>query len=413
MGINEPCLGARKTVRSSDLKRAVRQFTDVASLAPAFAPSLFEYIYKIWRRAIDRIGIFRGQRTFGELGAEALYLRARLQARAGDLKRAERQFAEVASLAPTFTPALEAHGEALDMLGQSERARSKYDNARKLRSQVRNGAPDRCVALRNRGPFTSDIIAYTAMLRMGHSKRRALIYIARGNAYLATGYPKLALLDYGFALRVNPKLHEVIAIKGEALAMLGRYRQAMSAFDTALAGQPQNAEIYGGRAIVQLALGRVDAADADWRRQLELLPPERASARACVLLRLADYEAALPELQRAFEKEPADPYWQLYRLMSLQRLCRTAGRPGFDGAAADAWPGPLLALHAGQLSADDALKRADNEDRRAEALFQIGIVACPRDRAEARRRWQQVVDKAPPAMIEHAAARHELARLGC
>ena len=42
----------------------------------------------------------------------------------------------------------------------------------------------------------------------------------------------------------------------------------------------------------------------------------------------------------------------------------------------------------------------------------LGIVAYPHDREEARRRWQQVVDEAPPALIEYAAARHELARLG-
>ena len=370
------------------------------------------WILGTWRRAIDRIGIFHRQDTFKELGVDALYLRARMKARAGDLKLTERQFADVAAMAPTFTPALEAHGEALDMLGQSELARSKYDIARRLRSQVRRGAPDRCFVLRNRGPFTSDIIAYTAVLQSGPAKRRALTYIARGNAYLATGCAKLALLDYGFALRLHPDLHEVTALKAEAQTMLRRYRQALSAFDTALAARPQDAEIYSGRAIVHLALGRLDAADADWRRQLELLPPERASARACVLLRLADYEAALPELQQALEKEPADPYWQLYRLTSLHRLGRTAGWPCFDGAAGDAWPGPLLTLHAGQLSGDDALKRADNEGRRAEALFQMGVVACPRDREEARRRWEQVVDTASPALIEHAAARHELTRLG-
>jgi tetratricopeptide (TPR) repeat protein len=281
-----------------------------------------------------------------------------------------------------------------------------------LRSQVRTGAPDRCFVLRNRGPFISDIIAYTVLLQSGPAKRRALTYIARGNAYLATGCAKLALLDYGLALRVNPNVPEVTTLKAEAQAMLGRYRQALSTFDSALAARPRDAEGYGGRAIPNLALGRLDAADADWRRQLEFMPRERASARACVLLRLADYEAALPELQRALDKEPADPYWQLYRLMSLHRLGRTAARPPFDGAAAGTWPGPLLALHAGQLSADDALKRADNEGRRAEALFQMGVVAYPNDRAEARRRWQQVIDEASPALIEHAAARHELARLG-
>ena len=401
----------RETARSSYLKRTVRQLTDAAASVPAFASS-FEHMHRIWRRAIDQIGVFHGPQTFGELGPEALYLRARVQALAGNLKRAERQFDEVTSLAPTFTPALEAHGEVLDMLGQSERARSKYDNARQLRSQVRSGAPDRFAVLRNRGPFTSDIIAYTAMLRMGHAKRRALTYITRGNAYLATGYPKLALLDYGFALRLRPDLHEVTALKGEAQAMLGRYQSARRAFDVALAARPMDAEIHSGRAVVHMVLGSLDAADADWRRQLALLPPERTAARACVSLRLADYEAALPELERALKKEPADPYWQLYRLTSLHRLGRTVDRPGFNDATAKDWPGPLLALHARQLSAEDALKRADNEGRRTEALFQLGIVAWPYDRAEACRHWQKVVDKAPPTMIEHAAARHELARLG-
>ena len=80
--------------------------------------------------------------------------------------------------------------------------------------------------------------------------------------------------------------------------------------------------------------------------------------------------------------------------------------------ANDAWPGPLLALHAGQLSADDVLARADNEGRRAETLFQLGVIAWPQDRAEARRHWQEVAAGASPALIEHAAARHELARPG-
>ena len=124
---------------------------------------------------------------------------------------------------------------------------------------------------------------------------------------------------------------------------------------------------------------------------------------------MADYQAALPELERALEKDPADPYWRLYRLTALHRLGRAAG---IEVTAGGAWPGPLLALHAGRLSADEALQQADNEARRAEALFQLGVLAWPRDPAEARRRWDEVVSLAPPALIEHAAACHELARHG-
>jgi tetratricopeptide (TPR) repeat protein len=369
---------------------------------------LSEAVLERWRRAVDRLGSGCIHRLSKEGGATALYFRARASARAGDLEKAAQQFADLTDMDPTLTAALEGHGEVADRLGQSELARTKYDIARRLRAAVRRGAPDRPFVLRNRGPFPAEIAAYTSVLLS--VKDRALPYVARGNALLAEGRAKLALLDYGCALSLKPDSHEITALKAEALLMLGRHEEALRAFDAALAARPDDAEIYGGRAIACLALGRHGAADADWRRQSELLPPERASARACVALRMADYEAALPELQQALEKEPGDPYWQLYRLTSLHRLGRPAGRAGLEGIAGDAWPGPLLALHAGRLSANDALARADNEGRRAETLFQLGVIAWPQDRAEARRRWEEVVAGASPALIEHAAARHELAR---
>jgi Flp pilus assembly protein TadD len=394
----------------------VNQFTVPPDAREPSRPSgdtmtwLSEAILETWRRAVDRLGSGCVQRLSEEGGANALYFRARASARAGDLVKAAQQFADLAEIAPTLTAALEGHGEIADRLGQSELARARYDVARKLRSAVRRGAPDRPFVLRNRGPFPAEIAAYTLVLQS--VKERTLPYVARGNALLAEGRAGLALLDYGCALSLKPNSHEITALKAEALLMLGRYEEALGSFDTALAARPNDAEIHSGRAIACLALGRLDAADADWRRQCELLPPERAAARACVSLRMADYEAALPELQRALEKEPGDPYWRLYRLTSLHRLGRTASQPGLERMADDAWPGPLLALHAGQLSADDVLTRADNEGRRAEALFQLGIIAWPRDRAEARRRWEQVAAGASPALIEHAAARHELARAG-
>jgi hypothetical protein len=107
-------------------------------------------------------------------------------------------------------------------------------------------------------------------------------------------------------------------------------------------------------------------------------------------------------------REPGDPYWLLYREMALCLLGRPAG--AVTAISLDLWPGPLLALLAGQLSGDDVLKRADNDGRRAEALFQLGVVASASDRSQARRHWQDVADHAVPSLIEHAMARHELAR---
>src|SRR5262245_35830509 len=74
-----------------------------------------------WRRAIDWLA---GERMppVQLTGLNAFYLRARREASAGNLAVAERRFADLVATAPDFSPALEAHGETLEMLGESERA---------------------------------------------------------------------------------------------------------------------------------------------------------------------------------------------------------------------------------------------------------------------------------------------------
>ena len=76
----------------------------------------------------------------------------------------------------------------------------------------------------------------------------------------------------------------------------------------------------------------------------------------------------------------------------------------------DAWPGPLIALHHGELRADEVLQRADNPERRAETLFQLGIRAWDQDPAGAGRLWREAAEVAAPDTIEYAAARHEIER---
>ena len=215
--------------------------------------------------------------------------------------------------------------------------------------------------------------------------------MARGHAYLATRRPRSALLDYDEALKRAPQETGLLMARGEALAALGRHREALQALDQAVGSRPQDPEALGSRAFVLLALGRIAEADADWLRQLELLPRQRHDARACVLLRLANYDMALGELERALERNPGDPYMQLYFLMSLRRLGRSV-QPRVDPLTVwpvTVWPGPLIALLNGTLCPSEVLAGADNPERRAEALFQLGILSFDSDRAGAGRLWRQ------------------------
>lgn len=340
-----------------------------------------------------------------QVRAVQLYIRGRALARVGAYDLAAAAFERAVVLDPMLDAAFESLGEALDILGQSEFASVQYAAARQVRAKLRPGAPDRHFVLRQRGHFTGEILAYDAVIRS--LKKNALPYIARGNAHLASGQAEAALANYNRALGLKRGLPAVAALKGEALSMLGRYDEAVRSFDVALRAHPDDAEALGGRAIARLGLGLLEEANADWKRQFVLLG-SRASARACVALRMADWASAVLELERALEKEPGDPYWTLYQLTARHRL----GMPAVVAIipSIDAWPGPLLALYADQMTPAEVLARADTENRRAEAAFQLGLLAFDRDHKAAESYWKSLIEDPSPSLIEHAAARNELAR---
>ena len=359
-----------------------------------------------WRRILAVLGANWRAREKGA-DADLWYLRAFVRVRTDPLEASERRFAELLEAHPTAFHAVEEHGNILDRMGQRDAAVAEFDSARRSRHSIRRGMPDRPYFMRHCATSVAEIDGYTKVLRADTSKKAVFVRVARGHAYLAMRYPRLALIDYDTALRLAPNETGLLVAQGEALAALGRRREALQALDRAVAERARDPEAFSSRAVARLALGQVAAADADWSRQLELLPREHHEARACVALRLANYDMALTELAPAIERKPGDPYLQLYSLTSLRRLGRSL--PSAI-ASIDAWPGPLIALHHGKLGANEVLQRADTAERRGEALFQLGILAYDHDRAEAGRLWRQAAELSAPDTVEHAAARHEIER---
>jgi tetratricopeptide (TPR) repeat protein len=328
-----------------------------------------------------------------ERQGQALFRRGRWRMRAGQIETALADFDRAVELLPDFADAVVSRAECLDMLGRVETARGDYERARQLWAEHRTGAPDRSYVWRQQGRLAFEVESYE--LALERIKTGSYPHSAVGNALLAGGRPAEARRAYERALKIKPKDAALLALRGEALSMQGRYRQAVASFTLALRGNPRAPETLSGRAVAYAALGRIARANADWRRQLALLPESQPAARACVAMRLADWETTLTELERTIEATPGDPYWRLYRLTALRRL----GRPpeGAEPPANAAWPAPLLALHAGTATPDAVLANADTPGRRAEALFQL-------------ERFQDVIETAPPALIEYAAARNQLAR---
>lgn len=337
--------------------------------------------------------------------AEGLYLRGRALARMGDKQSSLEMFHDAAELNPKFFDAIEAHGETLDAMGQVAAAQAEYARARNVRRMVRGGAPDRHFVLRQKGPMTAEISAYTGVIKS--LRKHMLPYLARGNAYLVDGQPDLALADYEHILRSRPRAWDVLAMKAEALSALERHSEALDVFNRVLEARPRDPSALNGRGIVRMALGQTEEANADWRKQLDLIRG-RSAERAYLALRLADYEAAIPILEEAVAADSLDPYWRVYLRSCLIRLNRPM--PASDGTRDGSWPSALMALQNGSLSGEEILVRADTRGRRTEALFQLAILNVHRAPVDARRYWQQVVDQGVPYLVEYAAARNELGR---
>src|SRR5262249_7987716 len=151
---------------------------------------------------------------------------------------------------------------------------AKHEAARRSRQIAGRGMPDRPFFTSHRTTSVAEIDGYTNVMRAGASKKGVFAYVARGHAYLATQRPRLAILDYQVALRLSPDKTDLLVAVGEALAALGRHDEALRILDRAVAARPHDPDALSSRAFVLLALGRLAEADADWLRQLELLPRE-------------------------------------------------------------------------------------------------------------------------------------------
>ncbi len=374
---------------------------DIGILRAAIAP-----VRRLWRRPaaveiVPEVGV-DGQ------DAHAHFRDGLVRRRGGDSGGALAAFDRALALAPDFADAVMARAEILDSMGRSVEARGEYERARRLWSELPPGAADRRYVFRRQGYFAFEAESYDVV--RSNVRGKILPQLAHGNARLARGRPAEALDSYERALKVDPKLSEALALKGEALSALGRYEEAIQIFDGVLAANPKDGDTLNARGIARAALGRLAEANDDWRQQLDLLPQTSSAARACVAMRMANYSAAFNEFGVAVAKEPTNAYWLLYRLTAA----RLAGAPTEPVTlpADDRWPALLLAYRTGQATEEALLNRASSPARHAEARFQMGVLAVDGNPAAARRYWRDVVDQGPPALIEFAAASNELARLG-
>jgi tetratricopeptide (TPR) repeat protein len=134
----------------------------------------------------------------------------------------------------------------------------------------------------------------------------AVAWRSYGPALAKLGRHKEALAAYDRALALDPDDAWAHSTRGAALRMLGRLEEALAAYDRALALDPDNAWVHSNRGVALQLLGRLEEALAAYDRALAL-DPDNAwahSNRGVALRALGRLEEALAAYDQALVLDP-------------------------------------------------------------------------------------------------------------
>lgn len=204
------------------------------------------------------------------------------------------------------------------------------------------------------------------------------------------------------ALAIDPANSRALMLKGDLLRLRGDYTGALARYDEVIKREPQNAVALLGRANLEIALNRLDAADSDVRHVQTEFPnsPEGIYLRALIAVGRGDIKQANDILQKASLQLSNLPVAQLLTGAVQFSLGNYAqARVSLQNFVARVPDNPL----ANRLLADMALRQ--NEPHQAIMLLEPIARAHPNDGAA----WAVLAD-AYLAVGENAKASQALDR---
>jgi lipoprotein NlpI len=162
--------------------------------------------------------------------------------------------------------------------------------------------------------------------------------------------------------------------------------------------------------------------DYDQATRLDPSMAQAFNGRGFARFFLGEYEAAAKDFQESVEWRPEDLYALLWRYIMQARSGGDALNPlerwTKDKDFAE-WPGQLILLYRGKISAQEALKAADDSnpkrqrEKKCEAYFYIGqLLLTQGKKNEAIKMFRAAAAANVTEFVEHEAAKIELKRLG-
>jgi len=337
--------------------------------------------------------------------------------------RAIQDYNEAIRLSPSIADNYRERGKAYYAKRDYDHAIQDFSEAIRLDPNVTSAYYNRGLAYYNKNDPDRAIQDFNEAIHRDPNDARA--YNNRGNAYEVKNDHDRAIQDFNEAIHLSPNVASTYNSRGSAYEAKEDYDHAIQDFDEAIHHDPNYAAAYYDRGVAYYDKGDYAHAIQDYNDAIRLEPNfgyAYVNRGAAYLLQshlteaIADFEEVISHVP--YSNTAVYAALMLHVAMKRQghndahQLARVA-------AAADLskWPGPVLKLDLGQMTADKVMVAATSgADQQkwdvCEANYFTGEDALfHHQRATALARLKAARDGCPKGDMQHSAALEELKRL--
>jgi lipoprotein NlpI len=253
-------------------------------------------------------------------------------------------------------------------------------------------------------------------------------YDTRGVAYKKKSDFDRAIQDFNEAILLNPNFERAYYDRGGAYIDKDDYDRAIQDFDEAIHLNSNDANVYNNRGVAYLKRGDYDHAIQDFNQTIRLDSNYTTAYgnRGDAYFSQANLAASIADYEHTISAAPSSKT-AVYAVLMLHVIVKRqsqddAQQLGRVAAEVDLskWPGPLLKLDLGQMTAGEAIMAAasSGNDRQkkwqvCEANYFTGEDALlHHQRTTALARLKAARDGCPKGEGDYVAALAELKRLG-
>jgi tetratricopeptide (TPR) repeat protein len=214
--------------------------------------------------------------------------------------------------------------------GDFDRAIEDADQAIRLNPNEPSFYYTSGLAYKKKGDFDRAIQDFNKAIRLNPNFERA--YYDRGNAYIDKEEYDRAIQEFNEAIRLNPNDANNYNDRGVAYKRKGDYGRAIQDYNQAIHLNSNDTIAYFNRGDAYFAQSNLRAAIADFEHTISATPSSSAAVSAALLLHVV------------MKREGRDDAQQLARVAAAANLSK--------------WPGPVLKLDLGQMTANEVMAAA-------------------------------------------------------